>query len=447
MFTVKQLASIQEIETGRRLTSVEFLDEINLRQQQLAEKFQVSSGKTILLLQNNSIDFFINLLALFQLGATVIPFDPLASRLEIETIRNHAHASLVISETDVVKTQFGGNEELKGVALLLYTSGTTGSPKAVMISYEALNKKMEILSRAISTREVDNSLCALPTYFGHGLICNSLFPILYGKNFYVAKKFDLLLCRDLPSWINKFDISFFSTVPSVWQMILNFSEAAEMPSLKRVHCASSPLSDDRAGEIVQWLGPKVHFYNIYGITEMLGWFACQKYSGSGSINEFNEFWDIEKKFSAEGELLVKAAYMFNGYFNNPDANSQGFTQDGFFKTGDLFENGCLKGRLSQVINKKGFKIYPEEINRFLMNTNLVSDCHSFGKKDEFSNEVHGVLVVMKHGYSIAQLKALCLKDLPVNKVPDFFIEIEKIDRNARGKISKDYIEKIVAGLK
>lgn len=447
MFTLKQLASIEEIGGGRKLSAADFLQDVQSRTDFLIRNYKIGAGDSVLLLQNNSVEFFINLLALFQTGAAVIPFDPQASRLEIETIKTHALVSLVISENEILPTGTGKKDDLSGTALLLYTSGTTGKPKAVMISYEALIRKINVLQKQIPTPEVENTLCALPTFFGHGLICNSLFPLLTGKNFFIAKKFDLLLCRDLPAIINQNKISFFSTVPSVWQMLLNFSESAPIPSLKRVHCASSPLTDERAKEIQTWLGKDVLFYNIYGITEMLGWFVARRHSNDQSVNCFKEFWETEHKLSQEGELLVKSDFMFQGYYNNPEANSSGFTHDGFFKTGDLFEDDCLKGRKSLVINKKGLKIYPEEINHFLIGTDLIHDCHSFAKKDDFSNELLGVLVVLKKGCSLNELKEKCMKNLPPNKVPDFFIELESIERNARGKISKDYIEKILTDKK
>jgi long-subunit acyl-CoA synthetase (AMP-forming) len=335
-------------------------------------------------------------------------------------------------------------KKLEKIALVLYTSGTTGSPKGVMISYNSLEVKMKIMANEISANDRAHTLCALPTHFGHGLICNSLFAIFHGEAFYIARKFDLIFVRDLVKILNKYEITFFSTVPSVWELILNFSSNdLAFPTLKRVHCASSPLSDAKASSIKNWLGGAVSFYNIYGITEMLGWVAANLINFGSTSNEFKCFWSVDKKFGTDNELLLRSDYMFNGYLDNEAAFSEVIRADGFFRTGDIFENGQLKGRLKQIVNKKGIKIYPQDINEFLNSSGFINEVHTFGIQDDFSNELIGVVVILKKGSTIEQLKEYCISNLPANKVPDRFFVRESIARNSRGKISNESILQLI----
>ncbi|MFA6237039.1 MAG: long-chain fatty acid--CoA ligase [Bacteriovorax sp.] len=441
-FSNLKLSSITQIETGVCLSSSEFQQKIKQREVELAEKYQITSGICILMLQNNSIEFFINLLAIFNLKATAIPMDPNSSLLEIETITRHANVSLVITDEHFENIQSNANEATKDTALILYTSGTTGDPKGILISYGALIEKLEVLSCVIKTEERKSSLCALPTYFGHGLICNSLFPIFYSENFFIAKKFDLMLIVNFVNYLEKYNISFFSSVPSVWDLILNFCPppSAQLTSLKRVHCASSLLSREKATAIKEWIGDMAEFYNIFGITEMLGWVAGNKITLNRDPNLFEEFWYLQKEFSEEGELCLKSKYMFSGYLKNDLANGASFTKDGFFKTGDLFKEMIYKGRSLLIVNKNGIKIYPQEIDHFLLASGMVADSYTFAIKNKFSGEIIGVLLTLKGGCTLEQVKEYCLARLSPTKFPDRFFLLDKIVRNARGKISMEQLQ-------
>ncbi|MBC7538060.1 MAG: AMP-binding protein [Bacteriovorax sp.] len=446
MINLNHLSSITQVESGEHMSSFEFQQKILEKIENFKSQYGIGPGISVLLLQNNTIEFFINLLAVFKLGATAIPLDPNSSNLEIENIKLHSSISLVIDKNDEKFESLKYLKKLEKIALILYTSGTTGSPKGVMISYNSLDKKMKIMTNEISANDCAHTLCALPTYFGHGLICNSLFAIFHGKEFFIAKKFDLILVRDIAKIINKYGITFFSTVPSVWELILNFSsKGVATPTLRRVHCASSPLSDTKAGSIKNWLGESVSFYNVYGITEMLGWVASNLIEIDSSTNEFKNFWSVEKKNGVNDELLLRSEFMFNGYLDNESAFHEVITSDGFFRTGDIFENGQLGGRLKQIINKKGLKIYPQEINEFLNSSGFVNDVHTFSIPDDFSNELVGVIVSLKKGSTIMQLKEFCNSFLPVSKIPDKFFVQELIVRNSRGKIGNDYVLQLIKG--
>jgi acyl-CoA synthetase (AMP-forming)/AMP-acid ligase II len=434
---IKRISSITQLETSEELSPVEFLTRIHSKAKYFEERYLIGTGASVLLLKNNSIDFFVDLLALFQLQATVIPLDPLSMPTEIENIIKNASVSLIIGQEDEKFLGLKISEKLKGIALVLYTSGTTGTPKGAMLSYGAIESKMETLKSHIRIEEFCNTLCALPTFFGHGLICNSLFGILFGEKFFIAKKFDLENVSRLNDFIYKHKITFFSTVPSVWTLILNFSlsENSKLASLKRVHCASSILTDEKAKVITDWLGSGVRFFNVYGITEMSGWVAYREYCKKSDINCFENFWNVEKKISSEGELFLKSKYMFAGYLNNSDATKNAMTDGGYFRTGDVFVSEVLKGRIKHVINKNGVKIYPQEIDDLLLNSGLVHDVHTFGIENEFSGEQIGVAVVPRENVKSEDLKKFCEKFISAAKTPDQFFVLKEIKRTNRGKIN------------
>ncbi len=441
-------ASITQLESGETLGPELFKEAIEKKILEL-KKESIGPGSVVLIANPNSIHFFVNLLAIFSLGATVVPLDPNASELELENIKNHSGANLLIKDNKTFQFKKELNEELKTIALVLYTSGTTGKPKGVKLSFNALRSKIETLSKFITPDESKNTLCFLPTYFGHGLICNSLFALFSGEHFFIASKMDLQLASAFKNLINKNKITFFSSVPSVWDLVLNFSgeDDTSLPTLKRVHCASAYLQNEKAEVISRWLGKNVSFYNIFGITEISGWFAQRKFFPAEDINLFSDYFNAQTKFDLNGELLIKAPYMFSGYLADQEETAKAIDEKGFFRTGDIFKDSHYSGRSKFVINKKGIKIYPNELDEFFLNSTMVSDCHTFPVKDEFSGELIGVLIVLKEKITLEMFRKYCLKNLPANKFPDKIFVVPKIERTGRGKIAADSIKKYTGELK
>jgi acyl-CoA synthetase (AMP-forming)/AMP-acid ligase II len=436
------LANITQLETGVTLDPQQFRNLVNLKCEEL-KKLSIVPGSSVLLFNPNSIDFFVNLLAVFSLGATIIPIDPQASELEIKNIIKHAGVNILLKENSIEKINSALNEELKNIALVMYTSGTTGTPKGVKLSYSAIISKIEVLSNQISMVEREHILCFLPTFFGHGLICNSLFALFFSDRFTIAKKMDLRLASTFKEILNQNKITFFSSVPAAWDLILNFNEESDttLSFLKRVHCASAFLQNEKAAFMQSWLGKDVSLYNIFGITELSGWVAQRKIAAGEDANVFSEFWNAEIKYNDDGELLIRSPYMFSGYLTNPDETALALSKDGYFNSGDIFSDFRFTGRARLVINKKGCKVYPNELDEFLMASGMILDCHTFAIKDNFAGELIGILIVLKDGYTNENVRSYCLSGLAPVKFPDRIFEVPKIERTSRGKIALQSLEK------
>ena len=419
------LASITEIESGKFLNSQDFKSLIKEKILILTNEYHIKPGQSVLLLQNNSIEFFIHFLALFCIGASIIPMDKNLKESELDNVIKFARPALIISDQGFKTVSNSTSEELNGIALVLFTSGTTAVPKGVLISKKALLRKMEIMSNFIPVSHLERSLCFIPTFFGHGLICNSLFPLFKGQHFYLKEKMDMQLASEFNKIIDKHDISFFSSVPSHWEMILQFSAKYEGTSLRRVHTASSPLRPDSISRILEWLNG-VPFFDLYGATEMLGWFASQRVVTTENAGKFDTFWKAEKLKLPNGELGVKSDYMFSGYWGNRE-------KEEYFNTGDLFINEKLVGRTKNVINKNGIKISTDELNLLLLKSNLLKNVGTFPLEDKYTGERIGALVALKSGISLDEFKNYCRKNLSAHYMPSEIIPVEQIPVNARGK--------------
>ena len=435
------LSSICETETNRSLTSEQFKEEIGKRAFELEQRFALRPGQSVVLLESNNIGFFVDFFALWILEVTAIPVDPSMKGHGLELFCEKIRPNLLIDDNEIKNFHAEVNPILNNIALILFTSGSTSSPKGVLITKSSLLKKMEIMKTYISESEVENALCFVPTYFGHGLICNSLFCIFNSINFYISPKMTLDYASQFAELLKKFKITFFSTVPSHWEMILSFSRELDQSNLKRVHCASAPLRAEKIDPILKWL-KKVPFYDVYGATEMLGWFAHRRIENIENTSSFEIFWNVDKSFSKENELVLKSDYMFKGYWKGSEVEP---AVD--FNTGDIFSGNKLIGRSKNIIIKNGQKISTDDLNAELLKLTHAKDVATFPVDDRFTGESIGVFVVLRDAYSIDEFKGDCRKNLTSFKVPQIYVVVDKIPVNSRGKGSLSLLKDAYLALK
>lgn len=112
----------------------------------------------------------------------------------------------------------------------------------------------------------------LPTHFGHGLICNCLFPWLSGQNLFVTPPFRHDLVMRLGFLVDENHITFLSSVPAMWRLASKLARPPARGTLERVHCGSAPLSAHMWNQIREWSGTR-NVCNAYGITETGSWVA------------------------------------------------------------------------------------------------------------------------------------------------------------------------------
>jgi acyl-CoA synthetase (AMP-forming)/AMP-acid ligase II len=493
MFIDTQLGNLFEPLTCRSWDRTQIYQELELRLVNY-HKQGIRPSDRIFLLYGNRIEFFIDLMAVWLLGGVVIPIDARLNASEVEnlakivkpkiaiyfdTLDEATHQSLstqhvnvldtlsmVSEQTQIPHTHLFGNLTLDQDALILFTSGTTGQPKGVVLTHRSLRSRWFTLKSYLGVERFRRTLCLLPTHFGHGLICNALFPWLSGQDLYIVPPFQSDLIMQLGKVLDENDITFMSSVPSVWHLACKASKRPEKAKLQSIFCASAPLSVFLWKQIQEWSGIK-SVHNIYGITETSSWLAgtiidsFEPEDGligvpwgtsikimKHSTTDIPFFKGEELPRSEPGFIWVNTPALMSRYYAQDDLTRKALSQ-GWFITGDI---GCLDhrgylyltGRIREEINKGGMKIHPAEIDRVIEQFQGVIDVCCFGYEDALYGQNVGVAIVMKNKEpeTVKNLFEWVKKHLAEHKKPARWYLLDAIPRTSRGKINREDVAKV-----
>ena len=454
------------------------------------------AGDRILLHFGNSLEFFAELLAGWGLGACAIPVDARLTAFEVEKLAQVAQArfSVVDDATPASTLQAvagtvirhtrdlaSGNgtaasaqprntawPRLDDDALILFTSGSTGEPKGVVHTHRSLLARWMALRDHLGLDAYRRSLCLLPTHFGHGLICNCLFPWLAGCDLFIVPPFKPELVMHLGSLIDEHEISFLSSVPSVWNLALKTARPPSGDTLRRAHVGSAPLSANTWTQIQEWCGIR-EVYNAYGITETGSWVAgttggdVVPESGLigrpwGAVIRVVEHAESDLPYGPlcepgePGMVWLQTPALMKGYYQRPDLTDAA-VHHGWFKTGDIgLTDGhgrlFLKGRERDEINKGGLKIFPADIDEIIEQYPATRDACSFAFADDFYGENVGLAVVLADARDATLLglhQWLCTH-LAEHKHPARWYVLDAIPRTSRGKVNRDTVRQACMAL-
>ena len=479
-FPIDTLGSVVAGGTGEEWSGDRLRDEI-VKRTGVLRRLGAAPGKTVVIFHGGTPSFFADLFATWHAGACAVCLNPGLTRDELRNLVSFTEPVAVLVDggkvdadgigVPVVRTAdetadtAGDGDATPGHqdddALILFTSGTTGEPKGVVHTFRSLLGRVVLNQQFIGTEKLENTLCVLPTHFGHGLIGNCLTPLLAGKRLVVASGGALQVASKLGSLIDTYGITFMSSVPSFWKVVLKLNTARPgKGTLQRVQVGSAPLSDDLWNAIIEWAGTR-DVANLYGITETANWLAgASAADGAPTDGAIGSMWGGSAMVKTEdgqllsrgvGEILVQTPSLMKGYFKRPDL-TEAVLQDGWFFTGDIGridDDGSLHlvGRQKYEINRGGLKVHPEDIDILLERHPAVMEACAFAVPDDIAGEAVGVAVSLKEGAeaTVEDLRKWCLERLLREKTPEHWFITEEIPKTDRGKLNRDNVARYCLG--
>ena len=498
MFLDLQVGNLTEPLTGRTWNRRFILDQYSRRVAYL-QRHGLSDSDVVFLHYGNTLEFFVDLLAIWSLGGCVVPIDSRLTTFEVEVVARASRPSLSLwlgipeKSTASVLSNMGikvldtseieasgpvpppfscsGNSFLLDQpALILFTSGTTGDPKGVVHTHRSLRARWVALRQSLGLQTFRRTLCLLPTHFGHGLICNCLFPWLSGQDLFILPPFRTEGIVQLGSLLDNNRITFMSSVPTMWRIALKVAKPPRSHTLQRVFSGSAPLSASLWGEIQEWTGTR-EVFNSYGITETGSWVAGTTLPGfspeDGLIGEgWGAIIKILKSSDTEtppgfmpecsrgeaGYVWINTPALMKGYFGREDLTRKVVSQ-GWFSTGDiglLDDRGMLylKGREREEINKGGMKVHPADIDAIAERFENTLNVCTFGFEDPLYGENVGIAVVMNEqgGENLRGLVQWLRRHLGKHQMPQRWYLLDEIPRTSRGKVNRSRVAEKCAHL-
>ncbi|KAL3683440.1 hypothetical protein R1sor_001462 [Riccia sorocarpa] len=362
-------------------------------------------------------------------------------------------------------------------ALIIYTSGTTGKPKGVVHTHSGLGAQVRLISEAWACNSEDRLLHCLPLHHVHGFINALMTPLYAGAAVDLLPKFSTSgvwhswrKCYPLEGKASESPVSVFTGVPTMYVRLLQGyanmdpqlrkASAHAAKQLRLMLSASSALPEPVLDEWESVTGHRL--VERYGMTEF-GMGLSNPLQGEKKPGFVGKPLPgiqirIDEAISDEagvGELLFKSPSMFREYWRQPQATKDSFTEDGYFRTGDMVridEDGYVKilGRTSvDILMVGGFKVSALEIEAVMLQHPVIAECAIFGIPDHDYGEVPCAVIVPSVADPATETQSLSLKELQSwaserltpYKIPKELITLQTMPRNSMGKVNKKELKK------
>jgi len=429
---------------GRTFTFGE-IDARSNRAAHLLTRRGLKTGDRLCVYLANCVEMIDLYLACVKLGVIFVPINILYRDREIEHIVHDSEPSEIVRDAAAFSAEAAGMPDTRPAvpldgdapAGIIYTSGTTGASKGAVLTHNNFAANAITLLTAWQISATDRLLLALPLFHVHGLGNGVHCWLASGCRMRLLERFEH---QKAAAEFLDFRPTLFFGVPTIYVRLLDLAAetAREIGGFMRLFVSgSAPLPAQVFDDFRARFGHTI--LERYGMSENL-MDISNPYTGerrSGSVGLPLPGVSVQL---IDGEIHLKGPNVFAGYWRRPEATREAF-RDGWFRTGDLAtrsEDGyyTLSGRKSDLIISGGFNIYPREIEEFLQEHEEVAEAAVAGRPDPVRGEVPVAFVVLRGAITCEELAARCSARLASFKVPRVFHVVDKLPRNAMGKVQK-----------
>lgn len=370
------------------------------------------------------------------------------AKISFEELRTEVSADDIINES--IEVVFPDEEE---VAEILYTTGTTGKSKGIVITHKNNIALAENIAYGTEMKQGNVELIPLPISHSHGIRC-CYANIFRGGCVVLTDGIGKIVY--IYNLIKQYNITAIDASPAAMTFLMKLSKGkfSEFNSqFDYIQIGTAMLSEDLK-TILKEQFPDVRLYNFYGSTE----------SGRSCVLNFNSADDkkycigkptknarfivtdqdrniIESSESNTGLLACAGAMNMKEYLNQPELTKNVYNDEGYIFTADeayIDERGYVYvlGRMDDVINFKGIKIAPGEIEDVAANYKGIKECACVPLADKTSGQVPKLFVVPASSYNKDELVEYLKEHIDSNKMPKVIAEIDEIPKTYNGKIKR-----------
>jgi len=469
------------------------LKDISFRLANYLLKAGVTKSDKIATYLSNTPEAIFSFLGTFSIGASIVPLDFMLTQEEIINFLNHSQAKVLITQpkknidltnikdscpnlAEIIvckqKTEsfsfwdeFLEKQEVSEPQIIIedsdlssifYTSGSTGHPKGVELSYKHLNNPVKTIDYFLKVSGNDIFLCGGVPFSHIGGLDYVLLMIYFSSPLVLMERFHPL---EFLKNIERYKVTIFCIVPAMYVAILSLKEydKFDLSSLRYAVVFGAPSSPILLKKFHK-VCPNAIVLNGWGMTETA---APNTYSPSdetkiSSIGKFG--FGMQAKIVDEeenrlgpgnqGELWVKGEAVMQGYYKEPGLTEEVLTDDGWLKTGDiarLDKDGLyyIVGRKKDMIKVAGEIVFSAEVEEKMQHHPKIEEVAIIGVPDKLRGEVPKAFITIKENenLSIEELREFLKEHLAHFKIPHYFELVKSLPKNRTGKVDKQALVK------
>ncbi|MCU1674092.1 MAG: putative acyl-CoA synthetase [Frankiales bacterium] len=418
----------------------------------------VAPGDRVGVVMTNSPDVLVAYLAIWRAGAVAMPVIPAVTAAELEHVLRDSEARVVLCSPasedlvasagaaevvpsldrlleDAAPVVARGDDEL---AALLYTGGTTGRAKGVMLTHRNLDQTARARAQVVATAGTSDVLVPLPMSHVFGLInAVSRLHVPTPGTLHLQGRFDAA------EWVRivaRERVEASAVVPSMLQLLLGQPlENADLSSLTYITSGGAPLALAVRQEVERRI-PTARVCDGYGCTEVCSTATMNPPDARRDDSVGTPLPGVRLRIAADGEVLVSSPGVMAGYWRDPEATADA-VQDGWLRTGDvgrLDEDGYLYvvDRIKDLIIRGGFNVYPRDVEDALLEHPAVLAAAVVGRPDPVLGEEVVAYVQLGAPASPAELLAFAAERLAATKRPRELHVVDRVPLTSVGKTDR-----------